>query len=50
MVSKEGDENWVLFKDFLKDILPEDGATFFITSKKIEKDTRGSLISDNNES
>lgn len=50
MVSKEGDENWVLFKDFLKDILPEDAATFFITSKKIEKDKRGSLISDNNES
>ena len=50
MVSKEGDENWILFKDFLKDILPEDAATFFITSKKIEKDKRGSLASRNNES
>lgn len=40
----------MLFKDFLKDILPEDAATFFITSKKIEKDKRGSLTSDNNES
>ena len=31
-------------------ILPEDAATFFITSKKIEKDKRGSLASRNNES
>lgn len=50
MVSKEGDENWILFKDFLKDILPEDAATFFVTSKKIEKDKRSSLTSSNNES
>lgn len=50
MLSKVGEENWIEFNGLIPGakVLPDEAATFIITSKKIEKDEEDS--SDNNES
>lgn len=47
MVAKVGEENWILFDDFIKDKLPDEATTFIVTSKQIEEDkSEPSLSSD----
>ncbi len=51
MVSKVGEENWILFGDsFMKGQLPDEATTFIVTSKQIEEDKRVSSDSSNSNS
>lgn len=45
MVSKEGEENWILFKGDLDTSIPAEAATFIITSKQIEEIKRNTTVS-----
>lgn len=46
MTSKEGEENWILFKENLDAAIPAEAATFIIASKQIEEIKRDASLKD----